>query len=910
MKDVLGNFELVEQIDPGGFTTVYRAVEQMGQGITRPAAVKILHDLPLDDQEKLEAVRREVDVLVDLGGSPNVVTIYGLGVDEDVGSWIAMELGGKSLKHFITDDPADPDQVRVLLRDTLRALSVVHGTRPPVLHRDLKPSNILSSDFGIWKIADFGLARRGEADDTLELATVQYAAPEMLDATLGAESPKMDLYSLGMIAYEYALGRTLYRKQFPSVYDPYAGKTDSNGDERPKWMYWHTSRQMTVPPIAEIIEDYPQDLSDLIAALTAKPMDERPASADQALDRLGDVHARLALSAEEISPDELEEPQRKFPTLLLAITALVILIGLIGVMLVGIDRAPEVQLAEELFTGNKPKILVTGTIERFPRGGTAIVTMPGGLPYDVDVHPDGRFTSEVRVPEVGRAPGEMVVRDRSGRLLETEPVFLERFPPESVEFVLRTRPLVSGARVTITERETPGQPILLRTDDRGSARASVAHGMFDLEVTHPRYKRRFGTLDTGDDPSPEPYDVDLNEISLEQLYRDMKRKIERLTTLARRKADCELTEKEGEELERTLEDLQQLGEGDPDIEDFIAAVKNVEECNPASFAGVEAAAAKATATVSEKEEELRRLKEAQQGSLARARPGLSGADDGRAGSQETEVPVGDVGRTMQELITLIKQLAKKKADCKATVLDEEELRQSVEKLRRLGQGEPDIEAFIVAVEKVKACDPDSYAGVEEAAQRAMQRAQEIAEQEKQERLRRARELASRIGASPDEIRDIIEAIAAGDDPTDLINRISQRTLMALPLDVFRDFIEINVPSGVLTVEIVPHLNKVRISGPVFDGAKLDRLHQRLAAALPRLQLELRPDAWAVCRRLKDRLEQIGADVRTHAYLARGDHVLYVQVNRSERIDEAAAMTVAKDFVIDRDLLHVLGYPTP
>jgi hypothetical protein len=272
--------------------------------------------------------------------------------------------------------------------------------------------------------------------------------------------------------------------------------------------------------------------------------------------------------------------------------------------------------------------------------------------------------------------------------------------------------------------------------------------------------------------------------------------------------------------------------------------------------------------------------------------------------------VGDVGRSMQELITLIKQLAKKKADCKATVIDEEELRQSVEKLRRLGQGEPDIEAFIVAVEKVEACNPDSYAGVEEAAQRAMQRAQQIEEQERQERLRRARELASRIGASPDEIRDIIEAIAAGEDPTDLINRISQRTLMALPLDVFRDFIEINVPTGALTVEIVAHLNKVRVSGPVFDSGELARLLQRLAPALPRLQLELRPDAWAVCRRLREQLELAGADVRTHAYLARGDHALYVQVTRSERIDEAAAMTVARGFVVDRDLLHVLGYPAP
>ena len=257
MNKHLGRFELLEQIDVGGHTSVHRAVEHMAEGIDRPAAVKVLDSWNMDDETKAGLLRQEVDLLVSVGGSPNIVTVYAFGTDDQAGPWLAMELGGKNLKNFITDAPAAPDQVRVLLRDMLRALTVLHGSEPPILHRDLKPSNILGTEHGAWKITDFGLAKRAGDDDTLNLVTVQYAAPEALDATLGSESPRMDLYSLGMLAYEFALGHALFRKQFPSIYDPSLDGTETGTDLRPKWMYWHTSMKMAVQPIGELIKDYP-----------------------------------------------------------------------------------------------------------------------------------------------------------------------------------------------------------------------------------------------------------------------------------------------------------------------------------------------------------------------------------------------------------------------------------------------------------------------------------------------------------------------------------------------------------------------------------------------------------------------------------------------------------------------------
>ncbi|MEO0652297.1 MAG: serine/threonine-protein kinase, partial [Planctomycetota bacterium] len=266
MNKRLGRFELYEQIDAGGYTTVYRGVEDLGEGVTRRVAVKVLQSWKLDDEEQLLRLRHEVSVLVDIGDAPNIVSVYGMGVDPEMGPWIAMELAGKSLGHALADGPAEPDAVRGLLRDILQALRWIHSTDPPIFHRDLKPQNILISGPGVWKLADFGLAKRAGAEETMTLATVKYAAPELLDSTLGEESPRVDIYALGIVVYELALGRELFRKQFPSVYDPSTRSGDGDTDDRPKWMYWHTSMQMVLPPLTDVIEGYPQDLSDLIGA--------------------------------------------------------------------------------------------------------------------------------------------------------------------------------------------------------------------------------------------------------------------------------------------------------------------------------------------------------------------------------------------------------------------------------------------------------------------------------------------------------------------------------------------------------------------------------------------------------------------------------------------------------------------
>lgn len=470
-KKVLGRFHLKERIDADGYTTVYKAIEDMGQGLERPAAVKILQTWSLDDDEQLEQLRREVEVLVDAGGAPNVVSIFGLGVDNDMGAWIAMELAGKSLRHFIREEPVEPELVRSVLRDALLALDYVHSAEPPILHRDLKPQNILTTRQGVWKVADFGLAKRAGAEDTVALATVKYAAPELLDSSLGAEGPGVDLYALGMVAYELALGKQLFRQQFPSIYG--AGGGENEADDRPKWMYWHTSAQMTLTPVAELVEGYPQDLSDLIAALTQKELGQRLRTARAALDNLGSGYVSTPLG---VAVESVEEKERRDPIVRPWVAGLVAATFLaamtLGLLWFFIENQPAVSLeiAENqgvlkngAFATQTSQVDVHALVENWTSDMRAVVTREGDdSPIDAELLAESRpglYRVTVGGLEYPRRVEAQFKVLKGKNLVLRQPFTILREQPEDIGIwvTARTRrsngtpgDFLSGARLTGT----------------------------------------------------------------------------------------------------------------------------------------------------------------------------------------------------------------------------------------------------------------------------------------------------------------------------------------------------------------------------------------------------------------------------------------------------------------------------
>jgi serine/threonine protein phosphatase PrpC/ribosomal protein L39E len=120
---------------------------------------------------------------------------------------------GRTLAQWMIDNPRpDLETVRGIVEQIGRGLLAFH--RKEMLHQDLRPANIMIDATGTVKIIDFGstrvagVAEASPAGAEAILGTAQYMAPEYLLGEGG--SPRSDLYSLGVIAYEMLTGRLPY----------------------------------------------------------------------------------------------------------------------------------------------------------------------------------------------------------------------------------------------------------------------------------------------------------------------------------------------------------------------------------------------------------------------------------------------------------------------------------------------------------------------------------------------------------------------------------------------------------------------------------------------------------------------------------------------------------------------------
>ncbi|KAG1655422.1 hypothetical protein FOA52_009093 [Chlamydomonas sp. UWO 241] len=168
----------------------------------KPYACKSISKRKLITAEDVEDVRREVQILLHLGGHENVVQIYGAYEDKSYIHVVMECCHGGELFDRIADqghftERAAADVVRTVV-------AVVHHCHTMnVIHRDLKPENFLLSTTGkdaVLKATDFGLSRFFKDGDSLNeiVGSPFYVAPEVLQRRYGKEA---DIWSCGVILY-------------------------------------------------------------------------------------------------------------------------------------------------------------------------------------------------------------------------------------------------------------------------------------------------------------------------------------------------------------------------------------------------------------------------------------------------------------------------------------------------------------------------------------------------------------------------------------------------------------------------------------------------------------------------------------------------------------------------------------
>jgi len=128
---------------------------------------------------------------------------------------------GQTLHQWLIDQPKPAlETVRGIVDQIANGLLAFH--RLEMLHQDLRPQNVMLDATGTVKLIDFGsthVAGISEIDSPIErgemLGTLQYTAPEYFLGESG--TPRSDLFSLAVIAYQMLSGRLPFGADVPKA---------------------------------------------------------------------------------------------------------------------------------------------------------------------------------------------------------------------------------------------------------------------------------------------------------------------------------------------------------------------------------------------------------------------------------------------------------------------------------------------------------------------------------------------------------------------------------------------------------------------------------------------------------------------------------------------------------------------
>ncbi|MFI6788432.1 protein kinase [Nonomuraea sp. NPDC050383] len=199
-----GRYRLDTRIGAGGMGEVWRGEDVV---LARTVAVKVLLPGRMDDPGFVARFQAEARAMATINHS-GVVDVYDYGVSGDTVYLVMKFVDGEPLDRLLARLGRIPPQAAMeLIAQAAAALQAVH--QQGIVHRDVKPGNLLVQRDGTLVLTDFGIARSDLAnrltDAGMVLGTAAYCAPEQAEGA--PVTPAVDIYALGVVAYECLAGQ-------------------------------------------------------------------------------------------------------------------------------------------------------------------------------------------------------------------------------------------------------------------------------------------------------------------------------------------------------------------------------------------------------------------------------------------------------------------------------------------------------------------------------------------------------------------------------------------------------------------------------------------------------------------------------------------------------------------------------
>jgi serine/threonine protein kinase len=223
----IGRYKLLQQIGEGGMGVVYMAEQE--EPVRRNVALKIIRP-GMDSGQVIARFEAERQALA-MMDHQNIAKVFDAGTTggkpgcvSAARPYFVMELvHGVPITTFCDENQLTPRERLALFIPVCQAIQ--HAHQKGIIHRDIKPSNVLVTlydDKPVPKVIDFGVAKAIDkrlTEKTLFtqfgvlVGTLQYMSPEQAEMNALGVDTRSDIYSLGVLLYEFLTGTTPLQRE-------------------------------------------------------------------------------------------------------------------------------------------------------------------------------------------------------------------------------------------------------------------------------------------------------------------------------------------------------------------------------------------------------------------------------------------------------------------------------------------------------------------------------------------------------------------------------------------------------------------------------------------------------------------------------------------------------------------------